>query len=121
VRRALELPEDDDAGSVEPAARQLFATIPVQTLPLVSPDASGHVQLCFEDLPMVPSFGIDLGARRYGYGLCPDGASITGRAATLIMVAAGRDRWRDAEEAGLIAVAGERGPAEALLDVLRAV
>lgn len=121
VRRALDLPAADDLEAVGPAARQLFATIPVQTLHELPPDARGRVQLVYRDLADVPPFGVDMGARRYGSRLCEDGTTIAGDAATLIMVAAGRDSWRDAEAEGKLTIAGPREPAEVFLDHLRAV
>jgi hypothetical protein len=37
------------------------------------------------------------------------------------MVAAGRDRWREAEAAGHLRITGDRKAAEAFLDVLKVV
>jgi uncharacterized protein (TIGR03083 family) len=119
MRRGLELPADDQAASVRPAALFLFAGIPLQTLPEVRSDASGTVALSYSDLDL-PPFGIDLGTRRYGGELHAD-AHIDGPAASLIMVAAGRDPWREAEAAGNLRVTGDRKAAETLLDVLRVV
>jgi uncharacterized protein (TIGR03083 family) len=119
VRRGLELPADDQAESVGPAARFLFAGIPFQTLPEIRNDASGTVALSYTDLDL-PPLGIDLGSQRYGIGLNAD-TQIEGPAASLIMIAAGRDPWRDAEDAGDLRVTGDRKAAETLLDVLRVV
>ena len=119
VRRGLELPADDRDDSVGPAARFLFAGIPLQTLPEIPSDATGTVALSFTDLDF-PSMNIDLGTKRYGIGLNAD-TQIRGPAASLIMVAARRDPWRGAEAAGDLRVTGDRKAAETLLDVLEVV
>ncbi len=119
VRRGLELPADDQVDVVRPAARFLFAGIPLQTLPEIPSDASGTATLSYTDLDL-PPLGIDLGTRQYGLGLSAD-AHVEGPASALIMVAAGRDSWRDAEAAGRLQVTGDRKAAETLLDVLRVV
>jgi uncharacterized protein (TIGR03083 family) len=119
LRRGLELPADDRDESVGPAARFLFAGIPLQTLPEIPTDATGTVALSYTDLDL-PPMGIDLGTRRYGIGLNAD-TQIRGPAASLIMVAARRDPWRAAEATGDLQVAGDRKAAETLLDVLEVV
>jgi uncharacterized protein (TIGR03083 family) len=119
VRRGLELPADDGDDSVGPAARFLFAGIPLQTLPKIPIDATGTVALSYTDLDL-PPVGIDLGTRRYGIGLNAD-TQIRGPAASLIMVAARRDPWRGAEATGDVQVTGDRKAAEMLLDVLEVV
>ncbi len=120
IRRALDLPADD-AAAVVPAARHLLATIPVQTLPDLPPSATGRVQIAFADLPHIQPLGIDMGSRRYGSNLCPEATLVSAPAAPLIMIAAGRDAWRDAEAAGTLRIEGEREPAEMFLDHLKAV
>jgi uncharacterized protein (TIGR03083 family) len=119
VRRGLELPADDRDDSVGPAARFLFAGIPLQTLPEIPSEASGTVVLSYTDLDL-PPLGIDLGTRRYGIGLSAD-SEVRGPASSLIMVAAGRDPWREAEAAGDLHVEGDRKAAEMLLDMLTVV
>jgi uncharacterized protein (TIGR03083 family) len=119
IRRALSLPTDDSSERLRPAATFLLAGIPIQTLPDVPAGAGGTVEIGFTDVE-APKLGIDLGTRRFGVGLSSD-AQISGSAASLIMVAAGRDRWRETEEAGRLDITGDRKAAEALLDVLRVV
>jgi uncharacterized protein (TIGR03083 family) len=117
VRRALSLPGDDAPEAVRPAAKELLAGIPIQTLPDVPAGAEGQVTIGFTDLDL-PALGIDLGARRFGTAIAGTGGRITGDAPTLIMIAAGRDSWREAETAGRLHIEGDRKPAEILLDVL---
>lgn len=119
VRRALGMPPDDAPERVRPVARQLLAALPYQTLPRISPGASGSVELRFDDLDL-PPVGFDLSSRRYGVGVRA-ASEVSGRAASVIMVAAGRDPWREAERRGLLAIRGDRGPAEAFLDALMVV
>ncbi|MBI4728618.1 MAG: maleylpyruvate isomerase family mycothiol-dependent enzyme [Acidobacteria bacterium] len=120
VRRAVGLPSDDSTEAVGPVLRQLLAGIPYQTLPRIAPGATGTVVLSMAggDLPPV---GFDLGARRYGAGIDEGDGAIEADAAPLVMVAAGRDPWREAESAGHIRIRGERAPAEALLEALSVV
>jgi uncharacterized protein (TIGR03083 family) len=120
VRRGLELPADDLADSVRPAARFLFAGIPLQALPEIPEGASGAVALSYTDLDL-PPLGIDLGARRFGTSPIDATCSIKGQAATLIMVAAGRDNWDAAERRGTLTIDGDRGPAETFLKAFRVV
>ncbi|HVL33568.1 MAG TPA: maleylpyruvate isomerase family mycothiol-dependent enzyme, partial [Actinomycetota bacterium] len=96
VRRALGLPSDDDPSIVEPVARQLLATIPVQTLPRVPHGARGEVTIAFSDVAVEP-LGIDLGRKRYGSILANRGTRIEAEAAALVMCAARRDAWREVE------------------------
>lgn len=119
IRRALGLSSDAAPEVVRPSARQLQAIIPIQTLARIPATASGRVGLRFSDLDL-GTFGLDLGARRYGIGMTVE-TTISGPAAAVIMVAAGRDRWRGAEERGDLVVAGPRPPAELFLDALLAV
>jgi uncharacterized protein (TIGR03083 family) len=118
TRRALSLPGDDSRDAVLPVAKELLAGIPIQTLPDVPAGASGLVSIGFSDVDLAP-LGIDLGARRYGTALAKNGSRVVGDAPTLIMIAAGRDAWREAETAGRIRIEGDRKPAEILLDVLK--
>lgn len=118
VRRALGAPSDGARASVAPVIRHLFALVPWQTLPRVPSGATGRVVVRVTDADVEP-FGVDLGERRYG--LVEGGTTIEADAAPLVMVAAGRDPWRDAEAAGALAIRGPRDPAEVFLDALRAV
>lgn len=120
VRRALGLPADDDPTTLAPVARQLFAAIPVQTLPRIHADARGDVTVSFRGLDIDP-FGIDLTHRRFGTALGGRGTRIDADPAALVMCAAGRDRWRDAEARGRLLIDGERAPAETFLDALLVV
>lgn len=117
LRRTLGMPSDDEPAVIRPVARMLHAGIPVQSLPRVLPGASGRVALAFDDLEL-PDLGFDLGLRRYGYGVEGADARIAGRASALIMVAARRDPWQDAEAAGALKVDGDRASAEGLLEAL---
>jgi len=117
LRRALGMPSDDEERVVRPVARMLHAGIPVQTLSRVASGARGRVAIGFDDLDL-PGFGVDLQARRFGYGVEGADARITGSSAAIIMVAARRDPWQDAETAGALKVEGDRTAAEALLDAL---
>ncbi|HJT37969.1 MAG TPA: hypothetical protein VJ818_06045, partial [Actinomycetota bacterium] len=81
--------------------------------------ATGTLAIGFVDVD-TPMLTVDLGTRRFGIGL-PADAQIKGPAASLIMVAAGRDPWRAAESAGHLRISGDRKAAEAFLDVLKVV
>lgn len=116
VRRAFGRPSDDGPEAVLPVARQLLATMPFRTLPRISPAATGLVTVRLTD-PEIPAVGVDLDERRYGTTI-GGGTVVTARSAPLIMVAAGRDAWRDAEAAGAIHIEGDLEPAETLLDAL---
>jgi hypothetical protein len=119
VRRVLSLPDDGSADTLPTAAKFLLAGIPIQTLPEVPAGATGTLSIAFVDVD-APPLCIDLGTRRFGVGL-PADTQVRGPAASLIMVAAGRDPWRDAESAGHLRISGDRKAAEAFLDVLRVV
>lgn len=120
VRRGLGLASDDAPERVRPVARQLLAALPQQTLPRISPSASGRVEVRFEDLDL-PPVGVDLDGRRYGVAVTGAGTAIAAPAGALIMVAAGRDVWREVEGAGTLRITGDRAPAETFLDALRVV
>jgi uncharacterized protein (TIGR03083 family) len=117
VRRALSLPSDDGIEAIRPVAKELLAGIPIQTLPEVPDGASGQVSIGFSDIDL-PPLGVDLGARRFGTALADGGSRVVGDAPSLVMIAAGRDQWREAESAGRVRIEGDRKPAEILLDVL---
>lgn len=117
VRRTFEFPADDSPEAVAPVARHLQAGIPFQTLPRVPEGAKGTVALSFSDVEL-PALVVDLERRRYWLGGGDAEARISGRAATLVMIAARRDTWRDAEEDGGIAAEGDRAAAETFLDAL---
>jgi len=119
IRRALQLPADDSVERLRPAAEFLLAGIPIQTLPEIPAGAGGTVEIGFTDVD-APKLGVDLGTKTFGIGISTD-AQISGPAASLIMIAAGRDRWRETEEAGRLEIKGDRKAAETLLDVLRVV
>lgn len=119
VRRALSLPDDGGVDTLPGAARFMLAGIPIQTLPEIPPGAAGTLAIGFVDVD-TPPLCIDLGTRRFGIGL-PADAQIKGPAASLIMVAAGRDPWREVEAAGHLRISGDRKAAETFLDVLRVV
>ena len=119
VRRALSLPDDGGVDTLPMAAKFLLAGIPIQTLPEIPDGAAGTLAIGFVDVD-TPSLSIDLGTRRFGIGL-PADAQVKGPAASLIMVAAGRDPWRDVEAAGHLRITGDRKAAEAFLDVLKVV
>jgi len=116
IRRVFAMPSDDAPTVVKPVARQIQAGIPVQTLPRV-PDAKGRVVLAFDDVQL-PEMGFDLGAKKYGYGVETADARITGKAATVTMVCARRDAWREAEQAGGLKIEGDRAAAETFLEAL---
>jgi uncharacterized protein (TIGR03083 family) len=117
LRRALGMPSDDVPAVVGPAARMLQAGIPMQSLPRLAAGVEGSASVAFDDVEL-PTMAIDLTEKRYGYGVAADGARIGGRAAALVMVAARRDPWREAEAAGALKVEGDRAAAEAVLDAL---
>ena len=117
IRRALGRPSDDAAASVRPVARQVLAGIPVQTAPRIARASLGRVVLSFDDVAM-PLFGVDLTASTFGYGIETGDARVTGRAATIAMVAARRDAWREVESAGGLKIEGDRRPAETFMDAL---
>ena len=119
VRRKLSLPDDGSADTLPAAAKFMLAGIPIQTLPEIPEGVAGTLAIGFVDVD-TPSLGIDLGTRRFGVDLAAD-AQIKGPAASLIMVAAGRDPWRDVEAAGHLRITGDRKAAEAFLDVLKVV
>jgi uncharacterized protein (TIGR03083 family) len=116
VRRALGVPPDDHPEAVRAPARQLLAGVPFQTLPRLFGGTRGRAAIRFSDLDL-PALGVDLGARRFGFGI-PADATIVAPAATLIMIAARRDRWDAAERERRLSVEGDRPAAEALLDAL---
>jgi hypothetical protein len=92
----------------------------VQSTERVAEGAQGRVALVFEDVEY-PPVGFDLAGRRFGYGIEDSDARVTGRTATLAMISARRDAWRDVEAAGGLKVEGDRGAAAALLDALQLV
>ena len=117
MRRVFAMPSDDAPSVVKPVARQIHAGIPVQTLPRVHDNAKGRVVLAFEDVQL-PLMGVDLGARTFGYGVETADARVTGRAATITMIAARRDAWRDVERTGGLKIEGNRDAAESFLEAL---
>jgi uncharacterized protein (TIGR03083 family) len=117
VRRAFGMPSDDAPESVRPVARQLYAGIPVQSFPRIPGGASGRVELSFDDVDL-PALGIDLGTRAPSLGRGHSDAGVSGRAAAIVMVAARRTPWREAEERGSLKVEGDRPVAETFLDAL---
>ena len=119
VKRALSLADDDGVDTLPVAAKFLLAGIPIQTLPEIPSGAAGTLALGFVDVD-TPALSVDLGTRRFGIGLAAD-AQVKGPAASLIMVAAGRDPWREAEATGHLRITGDRKAAETFLDVLRVV
>ena len=120
IRRAYKLPSDDAPASIKPVARQLIAGLPVQSCSRVADGAKGRVALVFEDAEY-PPLGFDLSARRFGYGVEGGDGRITGRTATLAMISARRDAWRDVEGSGGLKVEGDRAATEVLLDSLQLV
>jgi uncharacterized protein (TIGR03083 family) len=119
LRRALSLPDDGGVDTLPAAAKFMLAGIPIQTLREIPPGAAGTLAIGFVDVD-TPPLCIDLGTRRFGIGL-PADAHIKGPAASLIMVAAGRDPWREVEAAGHLRISGDRKAEETFLDVLRVV
>jgi uncharacterized protein (TIGR03083 family) len=117
VRRTFELPSDDAAANVAPVARHLLAGIPVQTFPNIPEGATGRVGLAYEDVDL-PVVGFDLATKGITIAPTSSDARITARAPALVMVAARRDPWRDAEERGGLKVEGDRATAERFLDAL---
>ncbi len=117
IRRVFGMPADDTPPSILPIARQIHAGIPVQTFPRIPAEASGKVSLVLSDID-VPTLGLDLGLRRYGYGVDAPEARITAPTSALAMVAAHRDPWQDAEAAGALKVEGDRQTADAFLEAL---
>ncbi len=120
IRRALKRPSDDAPASVRPVARVLIAGLPVQSTERVAGDAKGRVALVFEDVDY-PPLGFDLAGRRFGYGIEGGDARVTGRTATLAMISARRDAWRDVEAVGGLKVEGDRTAAAGILDALQLV
>jgi uncharacterized protein (TIGR03083 family) len=120
IRRALKRPSDDAPASIKPVARVLIAGLPVQSTEKVAEGAKGKISLVFEDVEY-PALGFDLAGKRFGYGIEGSDARVTGRTATLAMIAARRDAWRDVEAAGGIKVEGDRTAAAGLLDALQLV
>ena len=119
VRRALSLPDDGGVDTLPAAAKFMLAGIPIQTLSEIPGGAAGTLAIGFVDVE-TPTLSVDLGTRRFGIGL-PADAQVKGPAASLIMVAAGRDPWREVEVAGHLRISGDRKAAETFLDVLRVV
>lgn len=117
IRRVFGMQPDDVPSSMLPIARILHAGIPVQTFPRVPAGASGRVSVAVADID-VPALGLDLGLRRFGYGLQATDATITASTAAFAMVAARRDPWQDAEAAGALKIEGDRSSAEAFLESL---
>ena len=120
IRRAYDRPSDDAPSSIKPVARQLIAGLPVQSCSRVSESAQGRVTLVFSDTSY-PPLGFDLGKKTFGYGVEIDDARVTGPTATIAMISARRDAWRDVEAAGGLKVEGDRAAAEPLLDALQLV
>jgi uncharacterized protein (TIGR03083 family) len=116
-RRAFGMSPDDDPDVVGPAARMLQAGIPMQSLPRIAERSKGSVTIVFDDVEL-PPLGINLTAKRFGYGVQGNDARIAGRAAPLVMVAARRDAWRDAEASGALKVEGDRAAAGSVLEAL---
>lgn len=118
VRRAFGMPSDDAPERLRPVARHLFAGVPIQTVSRI-PDGepAGRVALSFDDVDL-PPLSIDLATRACSLGEAPADARVAGRAAALVMVAARRDGWRDAEARGELKIEGDRAAAEVLLDAL---
>ncbi len=125
IRRALSLPPDHDAAAVVAAARMMLDVIPQQTPPRMPAGQRGRVALRIDGIDL-PPYVADLAARTVGFGRHVDGAAaepdatITADPAVLMMVASGRDPWRDAEQTGAIKIEGTRAAAEVFLDALRA-
>lgn len=117
IRRVFGMAPDDVPSTILPIAHQIHAGIPVQTFPRVPTDASGRVTIALSDIDL-PPLGLDLGLRRFGYGLEATEARITAPAAAFAMVAARRDPWQDAEAAGAMKVEGDRQAADAFLEAL---
>jgi uncharacterized protein (TIGR03083 family) len=120
IRRALRRPSDDAPSSVKPVARMLIAGLPVQSTERIAEGGKGKVALDFEDADY-PALGFDLAGRRFGYGVEGSDARVTGRTATLAMIAARRDAWGDVEAAGGIKIEGDRTAAAVVLDGLQLV
>lgn len=120
IRRAYKLPSDDVPASIKPVARHLVAGLPVQSCSRVAEGAKGRAAVVLEDADY-PPLGFDLSRRRFGYGVDAAETRVTGRTATLAMIAARRDSWRDVEGSGGLKVEGDRSAAEPLLDALQLV
>ena len=119
IRRALTLEAAPDLVSIAAAARMMINVVPHQT-PIRIPDgAKGSVSLTFDGADVPPLF-CDLSSKTFRLDGGAVDATITARAAEIVMVAAGRDPWRDQESAGAIKIQGDRTAAETLLDALRA-
>ena len=117
IRRALGRPSDDAPTSIRPVARQLQEGIPVQTVPRVAKGSLGRLGLGFDDADL-PPLGLDFGSRHFGFGVEGTDARVTGRTASIAMIAARRDQWRDSESSGNLKVEGDRRVAETFLDAL---
>lgn len=119
IRRALTLEDTPDLASVAAAARMMIEVAPHQTPVRIREGASGTVSLTFDGADVPPLF-CDLDAKTFRFDGGAVDATVTARPAEIVMVAAGRDQWRDHEAAGAIKIQGDRAAAEALLDALRA-
>lgn len=125
IRRALSLP-GVDTQCTRSAARAMLEVAVTQTPAAIPDGAAGRVVLQV-DAPGIPPLQVDLAAKRVEIGArtrTPDAtvdATVTADPAALMMVASGRDQWRDAKLAGAFKIEGSRPIAEQFLDVLKAV
>ncbi|MHB8513274.1 MAG: maleylpyruvate isomerase family mycothiol-dependent enzyme [Actinomycetota bacterium] len=120
VRRALQRPDIDKALMLA-AARAMLDIAITQTPARIPSDAHGRVTMRIDEIGM-PPLHTDLGKGKMKIGVpdSPADSSIIVEASSIMMVAAQRDRWRDAEQSGLLKIEGMRAPAEQFLDAFRA-
>lgn len=122
VRRALhrdEVPPDPDT-------RTLLAEFHLRALPagpLRQSDGEGVVEVVFGDLLAWPAWRFDFYAHEYGATVVTEPTvRVESDVATWSRISASRLAWRDAEDAGLLAVDGEdRKAAERLVNAVRVV
>lgn len=119
IRRALTLDDTPDLASVAAAARMMIDVAPYQTPVRIPDGVTGTVSLTFDGADVPPLF-CDLATKTFRLDGGSVDATVTARAAEIVMIAAGRDQWRDHEAAGAIKIQGDRAAAETLLDALRA-
>ena len=117
LRRGLGLPQDEDKAAVMHAAAQMLRMIQYQTMPRVPSGSTGRVRLVVEGLPAVV---VDLGAKQVSEASGSAVATVAAPPAALMMIAAGRDPWRDAVERGVVTIEGDRVAAEVFLAALLA-
>lgn len=112
VRRAVGRPAED--ADLAPIVEFLYEVLPSAVLPKVD-RREGRLRLDLQGVP-APPWTLDLATGRIDRtGALPPDAGITAEAAPFVLATAGRDRFTDLADRGLLAVEGDRGLAEAFL------